>query len=367
MIWIWFGLDGTGIEESPGFHWLLGPSLMVLFAFLGNTLFLTILVSMLSNTFSMIVRNAVQEIQYRRTVLTFEGVKSDAIFAYPPPFNILALVILLPLKKVLSQRMFHKVHVACVKTINMPILLVIAWYERHTLWRPERHRHFTPRRIDWTNPWGPRAAGKGWWSKTMSFWDFSKFSVHGDLQAVFEISPPDDLLDLEYDNEESNRDHRHSNIGQTLRADFANQFRSRRDTVKPEVRNRRPSALTRQRSSRRESTFPQPISRSASNLKDDKLRSEFADSESGEDGGDEQGKSHPKGHRKIKKGARLDSLVDFSEGDSMQEANARLHQMESSLERLENMVRTLIEGADSGGSESAENELRNATQTGTFE
>ena len=43
MLWVWFGLDGTGIQRSVDFHWLLGPILMVAFAFLGNTLFLTIL------------------------------------------------------------------------------------------------------------------------------------------------------------------------------------------------------------------------------------------------------------------------------------------------------------------------------------
>ena len=39
MLWVWFGLDGTGIQRSVDFHWLLGPILMVAFAFLGNTLF----------------------------------------------------------------------------------------------------------------------------------------------------------------------------------------------------------------------------------------------------------------------------------------------------------------------------------------
>ena len=29
MLWIWFGLDGTGFERSVEFHWLLGPTLMV--------------------------------------------------------------------------------------------------------------------------------------------------------------------------------------------------------------------------------------------------------------------------------------------------------------------------------------------------
>ncbi len=37
MLWVWFGLDGTGIDRSAEFHWLLGPILMVAFAFLGNT------------------------------------------------------------------------------------------------------------------------------------------------------------------------------------------------------------------------------------------------------------------------------------------------------------------------------------------
>ncbi len=104
MLWIWFGLDGTGVQRSVEMHWLLGPTLMILFAFLGNTLFLTILVAMLSNTYTNLASNATAEIQFRRAVLTFEGVKSDALFAYRPPMNVLALVILLPLKFILSPR-----------------------------------------------------------------------------------------------------------------------------------------------------------------------------------------------------------------------------------------------------------------------
>lgn len=111
MLWIWFGLDGTGVDESVQMHWFLGPTLMVLFAFLGNTLFLTILVAMLSNTYTNLAQNATAEIQFRRAVLTFEGVKSDAIFAYRPPLNVLALAILLPLKFVLTPRWFHKVRI----------------------------------------------------------------------------------------------------------------------------------------------------------------------------------------------------------------------------------------------------------------
>jgi hypothetical protein len=173
MLWIWFGLDGTGIEHSVDFHLILGPILMVSFAFLGNTLFLTILVSMLSNTFSQIANDAGQEIQFRRSVLTFEGVKSDAVFAYRPPFNLLAVLIMVPLRFVLTERWFHKIHVAAVRILNAPMLLVISLYERKRLW-PQRKNPAQRSRtsfLHWNAP------------------------AHRDLEDVFDLDPPQILID----------------------------------------------------------------------------------------------------------------------------------------------------------------------------
>lgn len=178
MLWVWFGLDGTGIQRSVEFHWLLGPILMVTFAFLGNTLFLTILVSMLTNTFAVIVSDATAETQFQRAVVTFQGVKSDAIFAYQTPFNVLALVLLMPLKMLLSPRWFHKFNVTAIRFLNAPILLVISFYERRTLWPATHQGKFSSR---------PR--------QRFTFWTFSRFSVHGDLQAVFDTEPPQSVLD----------------------------------------------------------------------------------------------------------------------------------------------------------------------------
>ena len=191
MLYVWFGLDGTGIQRSLDFHWLLGPILMVLFAFLGNTLFLTILVAMLTNTFSNIVQNAHAEVQFRRAVLTLEGVKSDAIFAYQPPLNILALLILLPLKLVVSPRWFHKVNVTAVRTLNAPILLLIGWYDRKFLWKPPR----------------PKVYEQSKARSRLAFWDFSRFSVHGDIQAVFDSEPPAYIFEEVSDDGESADDH----------------------------------------------------------------------------------------------------------------------------------------------------------------
>lgn len=173
MLYVWFGLDGTGIQRSVDFHWLIGPILMVTFAFLGNTLFLTILVSMLSSTFSKIASNTTAEIQFRRAVLTFEGVKSDAIFAYQPPFNILALCLLLPLKMVLTPRWFHKINVTAIRTINAPLLLLLSVYERRRLWN--------------TKPLTTKSK--------LHLWNFTRFSVHADIQAVFDSDPPRSILD----------------------------------------------------------------------------------------------------------------------------------------------------------------------------
>ncbi|KAL2204228.1 hypothetical protein CC79DRAFT_1344370 [Sarocladium strictum] len=169
LIWIWFGLDGTGIEQSVQFHLILGPALMIAFSFLGNTLFLTILVALLTNTFSRIVAAEADEVQFRKAVLTFAGVKSDAIFAYPPPFNMAALAILLPLKAVVSPRTFHKIHVTLVRSVNAPTLVLISLFER---WSLRRSRV-------------PPGGSDSFWQ-----WRFTGWYPHGDIQAVFEVDTP---------------------------------------------------------------------------------------------------------------------------------------------------------------------------------
>lgn len=185
MLWIWFGLDGTGIDEAPSFHQILGPALMVIYAFLGNTLFLTVLVSILSNTFSKIAADATAEIQFRRAVLTFEGVKSDSLFAYHPPFNLLALVVLFPLKFLLSPRWFHKINITAIRILNFPILLAIAYHERASLWKPSRRRSIS----------GPGPSKRSTWLFSSEFWGkWKKLSPHADLQTVFEEEPPSDVV-----------------------------------------------------------------------------------------------------------------------------------------------------------------------------
>lgn len=211
------------------FHWLLGPTLMVAFAFLGNTLFLTILVSMLSNTFSKIVSNATAEIQFRHAVLTLEGVKSDAVFSYQAPFNILAVFLLLPLKFVVSPRWFHKIHVASVRFVNLPLLLVIAVAERRILWPAD-----TPNKR--------KESSGGFWNGVKQwFWVNWRITAHRDIRAVFDMPPPESI-DIAVDDELTH----HLIRRQFTRQNTTDSLRrpSRRDSMFPGVNPRLRGSFT---------------------------------------------------------------------------------------------------------------------------
>lgn len=106
---------------------------MVGFAALSNTLLLTILISILSNTFTRIDANANQEFLFQFTITTLEGMKSDALFSYQPPFNLLAFAILLPASWVLTPRNLHSANVFLIRLTSFPVLVTISLYERYLL------------------------------------------------------------------------------------------------------------------------------------------------------------------------------------------------------------------------------------------
>ena len=58
-------------------------------------------------------------------------VKSDALFSYQPPFNILAFLILKPASWFLTPRALHSANVFLIKVTSLPQLVIIALYERH--------------------------------------------------------------------------------------------------------------------------------------------------------------------------------------------------------------------------------------------
>ncbi|GFZ47257.1 hypothetical protein JCM24511_05000 [Saitozyma sp. JCM 24511] len=178
LLEVYFGLDASGFEAAHNFHPFLGPLLMITYALLSNTLLLTVLVAILGNTFATINADAVAESMFRKAVSTIEGVKADAVFSYQLPFNLVAVVFMWPMSYILNPRWFHKVNVFMIRASNLPVLLVIALYERQkyretTLMEQfgdfaERYVGSLPRRLR-------SAAG------------FENFGSRRDIGAVFEI------------------------------------------------------------------------------------------------------------------------------------------------------------------------------------
>ncbi|KAI0034476.1 hypothetical protein K488DRAFT_45428 [Vararia minispora EC-137] len=130
---LWFGLDASGFDRASRFNPIFGPVVMVTYACLSNTLLLTVLVSILSHTFSTITEDAAAEAMFRRAVSTIEGVKADSLFSYQPPINVFALCILYPCGYILSPRWFHKVNVFLIRVTNLPILVLVSLYERQAM------------------------------------------------------------------------------------------------------------------------------------------------------------------------------------------------------------------------------------------
>ncbi|KIL67511.1 hypothetical protein M378DRAFT_159329 [Amanita muscaria Koide BX008] len=130
MVQIWFGNTSLSFAQATSFHPIFGPILMTIFAALSNTLLLTIMISVLSNTAATISDNATQEYMFQFAIKTIQRVTSDALFSYQPPFNILAFVLLKPASWILSPRALHSSNVFLIRLTSLPILLVIGTYER---------------------------------------------------------------------------------------------------------------------------------------------------------------------------------------------------------------------------------------------
>jgi len=107
----------------------LGKAILVLFLFICHFLVVTILITVLTNSFMAIVSNANEEHQFVFAVNTISMVKNDALFSYVAPTNILAWL-LTPLRFCLPFRTFIKLNRTVIKVTHFPLLFGIYAYEK---------------------------------------------------------------------------------------------------------------------------------------------------------------------------------------------------------------------------------------------
>ncbi|WWC89900.1 uncharacterized protein L201_004829 [Kwoniella dendrophila CBS 6074] len=148
MAQIWFGSSYLGFSASSSFHPIFGPIVLISYAALCNVLLITMLIAILSNKFAAINQNAHEEHLFQRVVKTVEGVKSDALFSYLPPVNILAFAILVPLSWICSPRTLHRINVFAIRLTSFPILIGISAYERYNYHAKQRAIHLKSSTMD---------------------------------------------------------------------------------------------------------------------------------------------------------------------------------------------------------------------------
>ncbi|BDD62347.1 hypothetical protein MPDQ_001877 [Monascus purpureus] len=110
----------------------LGRAILTIFLFICHFVVVTILITVLTNSFMAIVQNANQEHQFLFAVNTISMVKSDALFSYVAPTNILAWLIT-PLRYWMPFRQFIKLNRTIIKITHFPILFTICLYEKTIL------------------------------------------------------------------------------------------------------------------------------------------------------------------------------------------------------------------------------------------
>ncbi|KAK4935415.1 hypothetical protein LTR10_023520 [Elasticomyces elasticus] len=125
------GFTPAAWDRWPGYN-ILGKTILTLFLFICHFLVVTILVTVLTNSFTAIVRNANEEHQFLFAVNTISHVKSDALFSYVAPTNILQWV-LVPLRYCLPFRQYVKINRTMIKITHFPLLFSIFVYEKSVL------------------------------------------------------------------------------------------------------------------------------------------------------------------------------------------------------------------------------------------
>lgn len=110
----------------------LGRVILTMFLFICHFVVVTILITVLTNSFMRIVQNANQEHQFLFAVNAISMVKSDALFSYVAPTNIFAWLIT-PLRWLIPFRQYVRLNRTIIKITHMPILFTICAYEKTIL------------------------------------------------------------------------------------------------------------------------------------------------------------------------------------------------------------------------------------------
>ncbi|KAL0933134.1 cation channel family [Colletotrichum truncatum] len=155
---ILMGFTPAAWDVWPVYNWL-ERGLMMFFLILCHFVVVTILITVLTNSFMKIASNAKEEHQFLFAINTISMVKNDALFSYVAPGNIFAWL-LMPLRYCMPLRHFVRLNRTIIKVTHFPLLFSIYIYERYwlapSMFEPtdlvENHHHGRDRTISFADP-----------------------------------------------------------------------------------------------------------------------------------------------------------------------------------------------------------------------
>ena len=128
---ILMGFTPAAWDKWSGYN-MLGKAIMTVFLIICHFMIVTILITVLTNSFMAIVQNANEEHQFLFAVNTISMVKSDALFSYIAPSNVIGWA-LSPLRYLMPFRQYVKLNRTIIKVSHFPILFLIFSWERTVL------------------------------------------------------------------------------------------------------------------------------------------------------------------------------------------------------------------------------------------
>lgn len=130
LVRIFFGSSYLGFDEMSNISPVFGPPLMVVFCILSNFLLVTILISILSNSFAK--NNSKEQYGFIFAVSCVESIISDHLAVFIPPLNLLQLIFIRPLRLILpsKHRTINRAKFRLLKITHAPFVVLVSIYER---------------------------------------------------------------------------------------------------------------------------------------------------------------------------------------------------------------------------------------------
>ncbi|KAG0319224.1 hypothetical protein BGZ99_005225 [Dissophora globulifera] len=148
LLQVFFGSAFLGFEQASELSEQFGAPLMVLFVAISVLMLYTLLISIFSQTFSEVSANAKEEFMFLFSVKVMEEVKSDALYEFQPPFNILAGILIWPCSLIYPPETVGKLSRVLLRILYFPELVGIWFFESVVLRKKPQFLPIRPGLVD---------------------------------------------------------------------------------------------------------------------------------------------------------------------------------------------------------------------------